>query len=1075
MPNGVINSDGNTANASMTTPAKQQAKVNSTAKGVDGPRKPVGPSNDANQRKPVSQKAWQSGMNPITQRSTMPAAQNGNISQPKASSQKAGANMELGNADKHAHDRLVFLLANFMGLPASVTVKNGDVFSGIFFGSSFENNELACLLQMVQKVKASEKAEINGDHEINGDYVGHGENHAMSFDMKDIIDLAVEDVTFDNRDKSLTGATAGFRTDSDITGNLVPRERNLQPWEPSAASEVDMSLEGPEGSWDQFQVNEQRFGLKSDYDEAIYTTEIDRSHPDYRRREAAAMRIAQEIEGGQAENAHIREERGISHPEDVMDEEDKYSGVRRHAADYPPLHPSQGNRYMPPARRPPTGKPTVAGAPVDPAIISMQMAGNGTDPVDKQAAMKESQEAMETPATKPEASPETINVVSKPTSSSNEPSSNSPRPAAPLMASKVGESATANVETELLDSFKQFANTEKMKLIDHRRQRVTQDKAIKLNDLMKFSQNFKLETPVPIDLVPILAKDKTKQQEIIEKAQRNAESTATAAQAQATVSNERKATKITAEVKGEIARPAHETTNGRQIVAPQGPQATQQGRERQQQLHNGSSASKVGQGLLSHRLADSHRQHKAGLQPMPVPQPLPIQSVSKPARGNINNAPQMSNGHIPSATRTPTSASSASAKFNVRATEFRPNPAANSFKPGGDPSATSSPRSTPHVRSTSRPDTPSSFFGSRKPLPQAERPSISDHFNPLKRLKEKAQQDGKEHADNGGIRHAYTTPPTWSNPQDGQDFKSYKQMFDNTPPTATQVSSHHGSPSHPSLAHQHQLPMHLQQVPHGMPHVAATPQTAFHGQPQPTHFHTGPQHFDDQRLHLSASSSNVYSSPRMQNANIAYSSPMHQPAQLTYGQPMPQYFIPNGHQPAHIGRHFQGGPQMMPTQGPPLAAPMMVQQSSQGGYMGPPHGMAVPFNPQMPMYPPGQPAGYSGPAQPNNFPSPGRGAPMMMHQGSHQGQHSQMFMNPGQYGQPIYAQQPPPNMMPMRGYGSPQPHYSQSPQPQYHHPHQPSRVPSSSYGVQPPQGPHQHVPIQQPPPTAPMDGGEELK
>ncbi|KAL8859539.1 MAG: hypothetical protein Q9178_003938 [Gyalolechia marmorata] len=1075
MVNGVTNADGNTANASLSTPGKQQAKATPASKAVDSPRKPAGPPNDANQRKPVPQKAWQSGMNPITQRSTLPAAQNGNFSQSKASTPKPAANTELANAHKHAHDRIVFLMANSMGLPTSVTVKNGDVFSGIFFGFSSENNEPGCLLQMVQKVKASDKAEVSGDHEINGDYIGYGDNHAMSFDMKDVVDLVVEGVTFDHTDKLSNGTTGGFRTDSDITGNLGLRERNLQRWEPSAATEVEMSLEGPGGSWDQFQANEQRFGLKSDYDEGIYTTSIDRSHPDYRRREAEALRIAQEIEEGQADNAHVREERGISHPEDVLDEEDKYSGVRRQTADYPPLHSSQGSRYMPPARRPPTGKPTVAGAPVDPAIISMQMAGNGTDPLEKQAAVEEPQKAMETTATKPEVSSETNKIESKPPSSTNQPKSDSPRPPALLKTSKVGESATANVETELLDSFKQFANSEKMKLIDHRRQRVTQDKAIKLNDLMKFSQNFKLDTPVPKDLVPILAKDKSKQQEIIEKAQRNVESTATAAQLQTTVPNERRSSKVIAESKGEVVRPAQDLTNGRHIVPPQGPQATQQGRERQQQLHNGTSASKASQGLLSHRLADSHRQHKAGLQPMSIPQPLPIQSVSKAPRVSMNNTSQMSNGQIPGAVRTPTSANSATAKFNVRAMEFRPNPAANSFRPGAEPSAASSLRSTPHIRSGSRPDSPSAFFGKRKPLPRAERASMSDNFNILKRLKEKAQQDGKEHADNGGIRHAYTTPPTWGNLQDGEEFRSYKQMFDDVPPVVTRVSSHHGSPSHPSLAHQHQLPMHLQQVPHGIPHVAATQQAPFHGQPQPPHFHTGPQHYDDQRMHLSTSSSTVYPSPRIQNAGIAYPSPMHQPAQLAYGQPMPQYFIPNGPQPAQFGRQFQGGPQMMPAQGPPLGAPMMVQQSSQGGYMGPPHGMPVPFNPQMPMYPPGQPAGYNGPPQPNNFPSPSRGAPMMMHQGSHQGQHSQIFMNPGQYGQPIYAQQPPPNMMPMRGYGSPQPHYSQSPQPQYHHPHQPSRAPSSSYGVQPPQGPHQHVPVQQPPPTAPMDGGEELK
>ncbi|KAL8899769.1 MAG: hypothetical protein Q9192_001403 [Flavoplaca navasiana] len=1074
MLNGATNADGN---ISVATPGKQQPKNTPASKPVDGPRKPAASSsNDANQRKPIPQKAWQGGLNPITQRSTAPIAPNGNTAQPNIGTMRPAANMEMANADKHAHDRLVFLLANCMGFPASVTIRNGDVFSGIFYGFSFETNEPRCSLQMVQKVKANDKTEVNGDHEGYHDYVGSGDNHSMGFDLKDVIDVAVEGVTFDNREKLLNGPAAGFCTDSDISGNHGLRERNLQPWVPSAATDIDMSLEGPEGSWDQFQANEKRFGLKSDYNEDIYTTSIDKSHPDYRRREAEAMRIAQEIERGQADNAHVREERGASQPEDVIDEEDRYSGVRRQAVDYPPLHSSQGSRYMPPARRPPTGKPTVAGAPVDPAIISMQMAAEGHDFIERQTAVKEPQKAMETAVTKPAGSSETMKTTSKPTASVIQSNSNSPRSVAPLKTSKVGESATANVENELLDSFKQFANAEKLKASDARRQRVVQDKAIKLNDLMKFSQNFKLDTPVPIDLVPILAKDKTKQQEIVDKAQRNVESTATAASSQTTASNERKAPKLIADVKGDVGKPTQELTNGRQMVPPQGPQAAQQGRERQQQLHNGPSAAKAGQGLLGHRMADGHRQHKAGLQQMSIPQPLPIQSVSKAIRPPMNNASQISNTQIPGAVRTPTSASSASAKFNPSANAFRPNPAASSFRPGAEPSATSSPRSTPHIRSASRPDTPSAFFGLKKPQPQANRPSISDNFDPLKRLKEKAQQDGKDYADNGGIRPAYTTPPTWSSLQDGEEFKSYKQMFDHVPPAAPRVPSHQGSPSHPALAHQHQLPMHLQQVSHGMGHVATAQQAPFHGQPQPSHFHAGPPHFDDQRLHLSSYPSAVHPSPRMQNASMAYQPSMHQPAQVAYGQPMPQYFIPNGHQPTQIGRQFQGGPHMMPAHGQQLGAPMMVQQSSQGGYMGPPHGMPVPFNPQMLMYPPGQPAGFNGPTQPNNFPSPGRGAPMMMHQGSHQGQQqSQVFVNPGQYSQPIYAQQPLPNMMPVRGYGSPQPHYSQSPQPHYHHPHQPSRAPSSGYGAQPPQGPHPHVPIQQGPPTAPMEGGDDLK
>ncbi|KAL8831794.1 MAG: hypothetical protein Q9170_005151 [Blastenia crenularia] len=1067
MVNGVTNVDGNSTNNAVSTPGKQPAKPNLGSKAGDGPRKPMGPQNDASQRKPP-QKAWQSGMNPITQRSTTPASQNGSISQAKSGPQKPTPAMEAGTADRHAHDRLLFLMTHFLGLCASITVKGGDIFSGVFYGASLEGNGQCYLLKMAQKVKQGDKCEANGNYDDRSDFIGFGEDHIMPFDMKDVIHLAVDSVTFDIREKA---QNAGFRTDADISGNLALRERNLQRWEPSADAEIDTTLEGTGGAWDQFQANEQRFGLKSDYDESFYTTSIDKSHPDFRRREAEALRIAQEIEGGSADNTHVREERGISQSEDAMGEEEKYSGVHRQATEYPPLQLSQANRYMPPARRPPTGKPTVAGAPVDPAIISMQMASAGTDQVENQPSVKEDQDGIATSNIKPTVSPEVGREASKPASSSNQSIGFAPRQTAPIKTSQVRESATANVETELLDSFKQFASNEKMKFHDQRRQRVTHDKNIKLNDLMKFSQNFKLLTPVPKDLVPILAKDKAKQEAIIEKAQRNAESAeshTTSGQATEITSNEVKASKRAAET----TRPAPEVSSNRQIVPPQGPQAPQAGRERPQQLHNGASTAKAGPGLLSHRLADSHRQHKAGLQPVSIPQPIPIQSVSKSTRASGNN-----NSQMPTiSARTPTSASSASAKFNVRAMEFRPNPAANSFRPTGEPSTSSSPRSTPHARSASRPLTPSAFFGNRKPLPREERESILAHFNPLKRLKEISQQEGRTPADNGGIRHAYVTPPTWSLPGRDEEFISYKQMFDDVPQVPDQVSSQHGSPSHPSLPHQHQLPVQLQQGPHVMPHLSPSHQAPFHSQPQPPQFPTA-HHYDDHRMHLSASTSSIYPSPRMQSASMVYPSPMPQPAQITYGPPMPQYFMgPGGPQPGHFSRHFASGPQMMPAQGPPLAAPMMVQQSSQGGYIGPPQSMPIPFNPQVTMYPPGQPAGYTASSQPStNYPSPSRGAPMMMHQGSHQGQHSQVFPGPGQYTQPVYVPQQPTYMMPFRGYSSPQPHYSQSPQPQYHHAHQPGRTPSGNYSVGPPQGPHQHLPAQQPPPSGPMDGGEEMK
>lgn len=64
--------------------------------------------------------------------------------------------------------------------------------------------------------------------------------------------------------------------------------------------------------------------MKSDYDENIYTTTIDRTNPLYKQRLANAERIAREIESSSTTNAHIAEERGLILGDDSgMDEEDK--------------------------------------------------------------------------------------------------------------------------------------------------------------------------------------------------------------------------------------------------------------------------------------------------------------------------------------------------------------------------------------------------------------------------------------------------------------------------------------------------------------------------------------------------------------------------------------------------------------------------------------------------------------------------------------------------------------------------------------------------------------------------------
>lgn len=121
----------------------------------------------------------------------------------------------------------------------------------------------------------------------------------------------------------MIGSTAAFRTDGDISGNLAIRERELKPWVSSTDTDFDLNQDESGAQWDQFATNERLFGLKSDYNENLYTTRIDRSNPKYRQQEAEAQRIAREIEGTSTNNAHIREERGLADEDGGFDEEEK--------------------------------------------------------------------------------------------------------------------------------------------------------------------------------------------------------------------------------------------------------------------------------------------------------------------------------------------------------------------------------------------------------------------------------------------------------------------------------------------------------------------------------------------------------------------------------------------------------------------------------------------------------------------------------------------------------------------------------------------------------------------------------
>lgn len=390
------------------------------------------------------------------------------------------------------HDRLLYLLARSIGKSVTVTVASGQRFKGVLSGAS-TSSDLGVVLSAAYKIDPIPGME---DESLSSSTTTTTTSASSAIDPasvksklviqpKDCVDVLIDHVAL----SSPQLPPPGFRTDTDISSARTStpfrdRERELERWSPgvddlgssaSLGALEDTSLNEPlsvgsagagSTSFDQFHANKQRFGIHSTYDEHLYTTVIDKAHPEYRQREARAERIAAEITAsGYQGNIHIAEERGLVVDDSGADEEDKYSGVERRA---------------PAAKQPPKlverlEKHTLR----DPAIISSSLA--------------------------------------KPSSGDGVPST-SVASAAPAGAAEESKTVASSpsIETELVGNFRQFVNNEAERVKLHKSQFWQhREKNERIHDFKKFSEDYKIKTPVPPDLVPILTKNKTKQEELL--------------------------------------------------------------------------------------------------------------------------------------------------------------------------------------------------------------------------------------------------------------------------------------------------------------------------------------------------------------------------------------------------------------------------------------------------------------------------------------------------------------------------------------------------------------------------------
>lgn len=349
-------------------------------------------------------------------------------------------------ANKHMNDRLLFALTQSIGKKAQVSLSSGAIISGLLIShngvvadaNSSDFSGVSVALKFPKPVSL-ESAEIMEMKELSEILVISGD---------DLVDIEI----FDWRGKDTELGDSSFKTDADISRSIKTQQRELQRWVPeSNEDELAFGIEDQDKSrkWDQFEVNERKFGISSTYDESLYTTAIDKSRPDYEAQLAKAEKIAREIEKqGANGNVHLAEERGLV-DDSGMDEEDKYSGVARGGG---------GGELM----------------------DILRSAGGSA---------------------KAQVKPESHND--------------------PAIISTTSTTAVPRNDGSALPKhhFPKHSKADKHPEVFMKYRKEASKNHDEISALREFSENFKIPHKMPQDLLPILSKDKAKQEKIIQKAQ----------------------------------------------------------------------------------------------------------------------------------------------------------------------------------------------------------------------------------------------------------------------------------------------------------------------------------------------------------------------------------------------------------------------------------------------------------------------------------------------------------------------------------------------------------------------------
>ncbi|PWN35558.1 uncharacterized protein FA14DRAFT_189507 [Meira miltonrushii] len=898
---------------------------------------------------------------------------------------KAAHSAGLNEEDSIQRDRTLHLLIGLIGHTVVVTTRSGNKHIGILQTTSVPDNNSANGTGVVLSVSQ----QIHPDNRLGP------VQKILIIKGEDVAGIAAREVGLDVQPTMSHAERLGFRTDTQISNSgEVFDQRSLQKWVGDA--DTDMALESTGGSsgnalggWDQFAANEAKFGIKSNYEETLYTTKLDKSGKDYKDRERKADQLAKEIMSSAASNSHIAEERNLVDADGAtaQTEEDKYGAVVRGT-----------NAYVPPgARR------AAAAAAAATASASATARMNGSNAVEGDG----------------------LNSSATPAIVTTAPSNST---AITATSGQRDDKATADKQQnkDATGDFRQFVSQERERAERKKAALAKQEKDNKLADLRSWSDKFKLSFPVPKDLAgasqaqPGTAKDV----KAAPQASEMPRDPSLQKSLSPTPANAQKA--ANANDNGGSASAKHSPTNAG--IAPTTAQASTNDAGKLAERRPSATSSV---NPAPSRLAET----KAMLAKMTIPAIPPFDaSKSRTRQAGLN---EIAAGTTKEATANiagpskDAASSKSSFKMSAKASSFKPfNPNAASFTPGVPANNSAAPRpsqdlsfgmSPPPVIRSETPLNP--FFGNRVIKKPAQPLHVQKEFSPFK---------------TGKVPEPSTVGSTW-------DFtgKPYRDLFHVIPAddgaSSSQQTPHtpHANPSQPGGVtsgpglnlggnglppgvhlppphmvgqqavppHLAGLPPHQAHLPHGGPHqiqqsIPGTPHMGQHnqggvaqhsGQPslnQPMYMQYQPyrlQHGQQPMQHLGAS---PYMNPQFMG-QMPFSPPM-PPAGAPGGMYSPQMqnmmSVPGAGGPPGAHGHMRGQ-----AGGPPH------MQGGKGQH--PPH-MYYQQGGGQPM--PGMP--YGQPFPPSAGPSP-----VIRHQQQHHQHHpqhhmSQQYQNHQPYGIPNLQQ-----------------------------------------------------------------------